>query len=124
MSVNVLEALDIPEVEEISQDLADLKSDDAMLVVRRGSNVGSRFVLDDEITSIGRHPNNAIFLDDVTVSRKHAEFVRHRGDFVVRDLGSMNGTYVNGERVDSAPLKNGDEIQVGAFKLLFFAGQS
>ncbi len=94
----------------------------ALLVVKRGPNAGSRFLLDQPSTSAGRHPDSDIFLDDITVSRRHAE-VEHRADgFVVRDVGSLNGTYVNRERVDETPLRNGDELQVGKFKLVFFLG--
>ena len=94
----------------------------ALLVVRRGPNAGSRFLLDTDVTTAGRHPESDIFLDDVTVSRRHAEFRREAGAFVVRDVGSLNGTYVNRERVESATLANGDEVQVGKFRLVFLAG--
>ena len=94
----------------------------ALLVVRRGPNAGSRFLLDSDVTTAGRHPESDIFLDDVTVSRRHAEFRREAGVFVVRDVGSLNGTYVNRERVESATLANGDEVQVGKFRLVFLSG--
>jgi pSer/pThr/pTyr-binding forkhead associated (FHA) protein len=94
----------------------------ALLVVRRGPNAGSRFLLDTDVTTAGRHPESDIFLDDVTVSRRHAEFRREGGVFVVRDVGSLNGTYVNRERVESATLANGDEVQVGKFRLVFLSG--
>jgi pSer/pThr/pTyr-binding forkhead associated (FHA) protein len=93
-----------------------------LLVVRRGPNAGARFLLDHDVTSSGRHPDSDIFLDDVTVSRRHAEFHRGPGGFTVRDVGSLNGTYVNRERVESATLNNGDEVQIGKFRLVFFAG--
>ena len=93
-----------------------------MLVVRRGPNAGSRFLLDRPTTSAGRHPDSDIFLDDVTVSRRHAEFRREGGEFVVVDVGSLNGTYVNREPVDTAMLANGDEVQIGKFRLVFLAG--
>jgi len=93
----------------------------AVLVVRRGPSAGSRILLDAETTSLGRHPQSDIFLDDVTVSRKHAEVVRSGGDYLVRDLRSLNGTYVNRERVEEAVLAHGDELQVGRFKLYFFS---
>ncbi len=95
----------------------------ALLIVRRGPNIGARFLLDADVTSVGRHPDAEIFLDDVTVSRKHAEFVREGARFVVRDLGSLNGTYYNGERVDTAPLEDGAEVQVGKFRLTFYASR-
>ena len=94
----------------------------ALLVVRRGPNAGSRFLLDIPTTSAGRHPDSDIFLDDVTVSRRHAEFRRDGAEFVVVDVGSLNGTYVNREPVDTAVLANGDEVQIGKFRLVFLTG--
>ncbi len=94
----------------------------ALLVVRRGPNAGARFLLDHDLTTSGRHPDSDIFLDDVTVSRRHAEFYRENGAFLVRDVGSLNGTYVNRERVEKATLSNGDEVQIGKFRLIFIAG--
>jgi hypothetical protein len=91
----------------------------ALLVVKRGPNAGSRFLLDSESTSAGRHPESDIFLDDVTVSRRHAEFSRRGIAFSVRDVGSLNGTYVNRERIDEAGLSGGDEVQIGKFRLVF-----
>jgi pSer/pThr/pTyr-binding forkhead associated (FHA) protein len=94
----------------------------ALLVVKRGPNAGSRFLLDQAVTSAGRHPDSDIFLDDVTVSRRHAEFRLEGPDFQVVDVGSLNGTYVNREPVDSAVLANGDEVQIGKFRLVFLTG--
>ncbi|KQU34462.1 FHA domain-containing protein [Rhodococcus sp. BP-349] len=94
----------------------------ALLVVKRGPNAGSRFLLDQPTTSAGRHPDSDIFLDDVTVSRRHAEFRQDDEDFQVVDVGSLNGTYVNREPVDSAVLANGDEVQIGKFRLVFLTG--
>ena len=94
----------------------------ALLVVTRGRNTGSRFVLNRSVTSAGRHPDSDIFLDDITVSRWHAEFRLEKGEFEVVDVGSLNGTYVNGEFVDSAMLANGDEVQIGRFRLLYLTG--
>lgn len=94
----------------------------ALLVVKRGPNAGSRFLLDQAITSAGRHPDSDIFLDDVTVSRRHAEFRLENNEFNVVDVGSLNGTYVNREPVDSAVLANGDEVQIGKFRLVFLTG--
>ena len=93
-----------------------------LLVVKRGPNAGSRFLLDRDTTSAGRHPDSDIFLDDVTVSRRHAEFRRDGAEFVVVDVGSLNGTYVNREPVDTAVLANGDEVQIGKFRLVFLTG--
>ena len=91
-----------------------------LLVVRRGPNSGSRFLLDADVTTVGRHPDSDIFLDDVTVSRRHAEFVRTGDGFVVRDVGSLNGTYVNRERIEEVLLAGGDEVQIGKYRLAFF----
>lgn len=99
-----------------------LPSDSALLVVKRGPNAGSRFLLDQAVTSAGRHPDSDIFLDDVTVSRRHAEFRKNGEKFEVVDVGSLNGTYVNREPKNSADLANGDEVQIGKFRLVFLTG--
>ncbi|KQR98462.1 peptide-binding protein [Williamsia sp. Leaf354] len=99
-----------------------LSAGTALLVVKRGPNAGSRFLLDQTTTSAGRHPDSDIFLDDVTVSRRHAEFRLGDNEFQVVDVGSLNGTYVNREPVDSAVLANGDEVQIGKFRLVFLSG--
>jgi len=99
-----------------------LRQGTALLVVLRGPNAGARFLLDSDEVSTGRHPNSDIFLDDVTVSRKHATFRREGEVFLVRDVGSLNGTYVNRERIDEAALKTRDEVQIGKFRLVFYAG--
>jgi pSer/pThr/pTyr-binding forkhead associated (FHA) protein len=92
----------------------------AMLVVKRGPTIGQRFPLLQSITSAGRHPRSDIYLDDMTVSRLHAEFRCTNGKFQIVDTNSLNGTYVNSQPVQSAILANGDEIQIGNFRLLFF----
>ncbi|WP_460946640.1 FHA domain-containing protein [Okibacterium endophyticum] len=97
-----------------------LPSGSALLIVRRGPNAGARFLLDADVTSVGRHPNADIFLDDVTVSRRHAEFVRHASAFEIRDLHSLNGTYFDGVRIENALLHDGAEVQVGKFRLTFY----
>ena len=94
----------------------------AILIVKRGPNAGARFLLDQEPTTAGRHPESDIFLDDVTVSRRHAEFRLNDGTFEVVDVGSLNGTYVNREPRNSQVLAIGDEIQIGKFRLVFIAG--
>jgi pSer/pThr/pTyr-binding forkhead associated (FHA) protein len=99
-----------------------LPTGSALLVVKRGPNAGARFLLDQSVTSAGRHPGSDIFLDDVTVSRRHAEFRRENDEFKVVDTGSLNGTYVNREAVDWAVLLNGDEVQMGKFRLVFLTG--
>jgi pSer/pThr/pTyr-binding forkhead associated (FHA) protein len=118
---------DFSEVEATAQDqpvsgLESLPEGAALLVVKRGPNAGSRFLLDRGTTSAGRHPDSDIFLDDVTVSRRHAEFRKDGGEFIVVDVGSLNGTYVNREPVDTAVLVNGDEVQIGKFRLVFLSG--
>jgi pSer/pThr/pTyr-binding forkhead associated (FHA) protein len=90
-----------------------------LLVVRRGNDEGARFPLETPETTVGRHPDSDVFLDDVTVSRKHAVFVTEGRVTTVRDAGSLNGTYVNRERIDEATLASGDEVQVGKFKLVY-----
>ena len=104
--------------------LYGVPSGGAVLVVTRGPNSGSRYVLAPEagaIVTIGRHPESDVFLDDITVSRRHAEVRHNGGAFSAHDVGSLNGTYLNRERMDTAPLSSGDELQVGKFRLLFLA---
>jgi pSer/pThr/pTyr-binding forkhead associated (FHA) protein len=96
----------------------------ALLVVQRGPGAGSRFLLDTDQVSAGRHPDSEIFLDDVTVSRRHAEFHREGETFTVSDTGSLNGTYVNRDRIDRVQLTDGDEVQIGKYRLVFFSGHS
>lgn len=99
-----------------------LEKGSAMLMIKKGADAGMRFIISGEDIEIGRHPESDIFLDDITVSRRHAE-IHHKGiDFTLVDAGSLNGTYLNGERIESSELHNGDEIQIGKFKLMFFAG--
>lgn len=115
-----------PEVEEeeieITPPAEALGKGKSLLVIKKGPDAGMSFTLDRDIIVIGRHPESDIFLDDITVSRRHAEIRREGGTYVITDTGSLNGTYLNRERIDSAPLSNGDEIQVGKFKLLFLKG--
>jgi uncharacterized OB-fold protein len=115
-----------PEDRELEDDLTvsldDLPEGVGMLVVRKGPNAGSKYLLDAEVTRAGRHPDSDIFLDDITVSRRHAEITRRADGYVLRDVGSLNGTYVNKDRVEESDLANGDELQIGKFKLVFFAG--
>jgi hypothetical protein len=92
----------------------------ALLLVRSGPTAGARYLLDTDVTTVGRHPEADIFFDDVTVSRRHAEITRTGSTFELVDQRSLNGTYVNGERVDRAALKNGAEVRIGKFRLNFF----
>lgn len=101
-----------------------LPSGNALLIVKRGPNAGARFLLDQDVTTVGRHPNADIFLDDVTVSRRHAEFLRDGKRFTVRDLASLNGTYFEGQRIDEVQVTDGSEVQIGKFRLTFFASRA
>ena len=106
--------------EEATVTLVEVPHGTPALVVKRGPNVGSRYLLTSHVTGAGRHPESDIFLDDITVSRRHAEFTREPdGKVVVRDVGSLNGTYVNRERIEEGVLSAGDEVQIGKFKLVY-----
>jgi pSer/pThr/pTyr-binding forkhead associated (FHA) protein len=115
--------------DELGEDLShlqeELETGQALVAVKRGPNAGSTFLIESgtDVTTLGRDPGSDIFLDDVTVSRRHAEIRRRDGGFFLHDLGSLNGTYVNRERVEETKLASSDEVQVGKFKLLFFPGE-
>lgn len=115
-----------PEVEEEESEITPPVSapakGTAMLVIKKGPDAGMNFTLQSEVTVIGRHPESDIFLDDITVSRRHAEIRKEGEGYVITDTGSLNGTYLNRERIESAMLSSGDEIQIGKFKLLFLQG--
>ncbi|MCY4257122.1 MAG: FHA domain-containing protein [bacterium] len=100
----------------------DLFRHPAVLIVTAGSAAGSRFELSQDLVTAGRHGDSNVFLDDITVSRRHAEFYRDGLVWRVKDMGSLNGTYLNGRRVEDTGLKNGDVLQVGRFKLVFHDG--
>ena len=108
--------------EELALALGELGESTAMVVVKRGPNAGSKFVLDSDVIRAGRHPDSDIFLDDITVSRDHAILVRRGSDYYLDDCGSLNGTYVNRRRIESHRLADGDELQVGKYKLAFLTG--
>ena len=91
-----------------------------MLIVRSGAAGGRPLHADDDVTRLGRHPDSEIMLDDITVSRRHASIERTAEGYVVTDAGSLNGTYVNQERIERAVLHHGDELQVGKFRLVLF----
>jgi len=114
-------SLETPAGEDEVVDVNELAAEGVM-VVKRGPNAGSSFALDKALITAGRHPDSDIFLDDITVSRRHVEIIRSPEGYQVRDVGSLNGTYLNRERIEQAPLVNGDEVQVGKFKLVFFSG--
>lgn len=101
--------------------LRELEPGQACLIVRRGPAAGTIFALGQDLVTVGRHRESDIFLNDITVSRRHAELRRDGNAYAVSDLGSLNGTYVNRSRVDSSPLTSGDELQIGKFRLLFLA---
>ena len=100
--------------------VGEIQQGTAVLIVRAGAQAGTRFALGPVLTRLGRHPNSEISLDDITVSRRHAEIERRDDGYIVRDAGSLNGTYVNQERVDQSELHHGDEVQIGKFRLVFF----
>ncbi|MDP9405877.1 MAG: FHA domain-containing protein [Actinomycetota bacterium] len=123
-ALRVDEAAEQPDTTDAAIDTADLEPGTALLVGVRGPNRGARFLLDRDIVTVGRHPDSDIFLDDITVSRRHAEFRRDSHRFWVHDVGSLNGTYVNGNRADDQLLETGDEVQVGKFKLVAFVAEA
>src|ERR1044071_5291644 len=101
----------------------NLPAGSAMLLVQRGPDAGARFLLDTEVVTVGRHPDSDIFLDDISVSRRHATFTRTANGYVISDLGSLNGSYVNRDRIDTdVILSGGDEVQIGKYRLIFFSG--
>jgi hypothetical protein len=106
--------------EEFEVDFKDLSPDTGVIVVKRGPNPGQKFILEKDAIKIGRHPKSDIFLDDITVSRRHAEIKLTEDGHYIKDEGSLNGTYLNRERIDEAKLRSGDEIQIGKFKLIYF----
>jgi pSer/pThr/pTyr-binding forkhead associated (FHA) protein len=115
------------DTEEMSVDdvtaVENLPSGSAMLLVQRGPDAGARFLLDTDVVTVGRHPDSDIFLDDISVSRRHANFTRSEGRYVISDLGSLNGSYVNRDRIDTdVVLSGGDEVQIGKYRLIYFSG--
>jgi pSer/pThr/pTyr-binding forkhead associated (FHA) protein len=110
--------------DDIAVPMGDLPRGTPVLIVRSGAQAGARFALSSDLTRLGRHPDSEISLDDITVSRRHAEIVRDGTDYELRDSGSLNGTYVNQLRVDQVVLQHGDELQIGKFRLVFFERDS
>ena len=117
LTLSAVEAADLED--DLAKYLDDLPPGVGLLVLRRGANAGSSYRLESPTTTAGRHPDSDIFLDDITVSRRHAVIERSGDGFTVRDAGSLNGTYVNRERIDAAPLSGGDEVQIGKFRLVY-----
>lgn len=131
MSPDSDDTSNIPVVDADTQEMAvddvtaveNLPSGSAMLLVQRGPDAGARFLLDTEVVTVGRHPDSDIFLDDISVSRRHANFTRTESGYVISDLGSLNGSYVNRDRIDTdVALTGGDEVQIGKYRLIYFAG--
>jgi hypothetical protein len=121
LTLSAVEAADVEE--DLAKYLEELPAGVGLLVLRRGANAGSSYRLEAPSTTAGRDPDSDIFLDDITVSRRHAVIEQQGDGFIVRDAGSLNGTYVNRERVDEAPLHTGDELQIGRFRLSFVLGE-
>jgi pSer/pThr/pTyr-binding forkhead associated (FHA) protein len=119
-TLHAVEAADAED--ELATYLEGLPPGVGLLVVRHGPNAGSSFRLETEHTNVGRHPDSEIFLDDITVSRRHVVLDRNPDGYVLRDVGSLNGTYVNRERADEAILHHGDEVQIGRYRLSFVIG--
>lgn len=111
---------DRPFTQEDMDTIARLSDGAALLISTRGAMTGSRYLLDEDEVTAGRDVHADILLDDSTVSRAHAVFRRSGNQFSIVDAGSLNGTYVNRQRVDQAVLNNGDEIMIGKFRLVFF----
>ena len=120
ITIPVTSTGDRPLTQEDLDTIARLSEGTALLILTRGAVSGSRYLLDEDNVTVGRDSRADILLDDSTVSRSHAVFIRANGVFTVVDSGSLNGTYVNRQRVERAQLKNGDEIMIGKFRLVFF----
>jgi pSer/pThr/pTyr-binding forkhead associated (FHA) protein len=108
------------ELDEDAPSLDELGPQQALLVVKGGPTAGDTILIDGDVTRAGRSPDSDLFLNDITVSRRHAEILRDGERFTIKDAGSLNGTYVNRERVDAAELSSGDELQIGKFKIVFY----
>ena len=106
--------------DDLAVPMSSVPRDGAVLIVRAGPQAGERLELGEGTTLLGRHPDSDIMLDDITVSRRHVAIERTSEGYVVRDEGSLNGTYINQERVDRAVLRHGDELQIGKFRLVLF----
>lgn len=106
--------------DDIQVNIGELSQGVGVLIVRSGGLAGLRFSLETETTRVGRHPDSEIVLDDITVSRRHAAIIRRDAEYEVLDSGSLNGTYVNQQRIDASMLRHGDEVQIGKFRLVFF----
>ena len=124
ITVPVTSTGDRPLTKEDLNTIMRLADGTALLISTRGAVSGPRYLLDEDEITVGRDPSSDILLDDSTVSRTHAVFRRINGNYSVIDAGSLNGTYVNRQRVDSQELKNGDEIILGKFRLVYFTNKA
>ncbi len=124
ITVPVTSTGDRPLTKEDLNTIMRLADGTSLLISTRGAVSGSRYLLDEDEITVGRDPSSDILLDDSTVSRTHAVFRRINGNYSVIDAGSLNGTYVNRQRVDSQELKNGDEIILGKFRLVYFTNKA
>ena len=120
LTLHAVEVADLEE--ELERYLDGLPPGVGLLVVRHGPNAGSSYRLDGPTTTVGRHPDSDVFLDDITVSRRHVLIERDEQGFLLRDVGSLNGTYVNKDRTDEARLRSGDELQIGRYRISFLVG--
>ena len=121
-SISVIEAMEVSEDVDHLEDREGFGLNTGLLVVDEGPKSGSRYALDSDVITAGRHPESDIFLDDVTVSRRHVEISHTGSSYRARDVGSLNGTYINKELIEDEALVDGDELQIGRFKLIFFHG--
>lgn len=121
-SINIQE---IDLVRELSQDIIDhlkqIPKNKSGIIIIKGPNIGEEFYLTKDKFSIGRSSDSDILLDDITVSRQHAVIEKHNNEFIMRDLGSLNGSYINGEIINESKLNNGDKLQIGKYIFLFFS---
>lgn len=124
ITVPVTSTGDRPLTKEDLDTIMRLSDGTALLISTRGAVSGSRYLLDEDEITVGRDPRADILLDDSTVSRSHAVFRRVNGAYSVIDAGSLNGTYVNRQRVDQKQLNNGDEIMIGKFRLVYFTNSA
>ena len=124
ITVPVTSTGDRPLTKEDLDTIMRLSDGTALLISTRGALSGSRYLLDEDEITVGRDPRADILLDDSTVSRSHAVFRRVNGAYSVIDAGSLNGTYVNRQRVDQKQLNNGDEIMIGKFRLVYFTNSA
>lgn len=112
-----------PEASEVIKQVQGSEGGKFMILIARGPSKGSRFVINADSTTIGRSPNSEIFLDDVTVSRNHATVEKQDGKYILKDSGSLNGTYMNNDSIEQAHLQTGDEFQIGKFHLVFIGSE-